>query len=99
MSPTKTTCLPPKGRPEWQMCFKVRSMASMRSALHIDTSSMISVSTFLSSSILALLTLPTSLKVMTLNGSPKKEWMVSPPALMAAMPVGARTIKFLLIPS
>jgi hypothetical protein len=47
--------------------------------------------------ILDLLMFPIVLGVQICRGRPKKEWIVSPPANIAAMPVGASTMKFLSI--
>ena len=94
-SPIISSCTPPKGL----LCSRKRrsteSMASSRSLRTIDISSMMSRSSeemmrrfsLLKSNLLLICALGTNGE----KGSWKKEWMVTPSALIAATPVGATT--------
>ena len=89
-SPNSTTCTPPNGscglRRAWR---SARSIASMRSALTIETSSMTSVSMD-DSSLRNCSDCRMSWSAITPIGSRNSEWMVCPPTLRAATPVGAQ---------
>lgn len=108
ISPTRSSCLPPKGsRMLRQYTRNILSRKSMISARTILISSMMMSSTsriiFIFSELYfrVLRMLRTeymlSLGSSGWKGSLKKLWSVLPPALMAAMPVGARMICFFLV--
>ena len=98
-SPIISNCIPPKGSPCSRNLRNTASIASSKSARTIDISSIISKS---DEAIIFLFSLLKSNLLSTLapgtygeNGNWKNEWMVTPPALMAATPVGATTIGLL----
>ena len=98
-SPTKTTCFPPKGMLVLNTMRRHRSIPSTISHLTIDTSSTMIVSV---SSRIHLFSYESTVLVcgpMACIGKPKKECIVCPPTVIAAMPVGANTKQFLLVSS
>ena len=94
-----TICTPPNGCWFLRKCRNTLSTASSRSARTIDISSITRVSMFCITRIFCLekryccsFVLYCASGMNGANESWKNEWMVTPSALMAAMPVGATTI-------
>ena len=95
ISPEKTICLPPKGRLFCIIVRIIQSIASTMSQRTIEASSTMMVSTLRRMRCLVSLILKLLSFVRISVGIPKNEWMVSPPATIAAIPVGATMMKFL----
>ena|GEM_PF-2390953 len=92
--------MPPNGRSLRRALRKIRSMISIKFGVTIDTSSTTRTSSSLITGIICTrgpicaCGLETSSGLTTRGGIPKKEWIVLPPTLMAAIPVGATTAHF-----
>ena len=92
-SPKSTSRTPPKGSDRPRASRSARSMPSMTSALTIEISSMISTSSAPSSVRSSRSWYSRELPIRP-TGSRRREWMVCPPTLRAATPVGATTATF-----
>ena len=83
---------PPKGRFDARFNFRLLSMASSMSERTIEISSMIIVSIAFTRRVERRRLM--SVGSIRRGGNLKKEWIVCPPAFIAATPVGASTMAF-----